>query len=139
MKSDPVLVQFDYDENYATVVDLICFNLGIDSGKYFRNNTDAEKYLLILKKSNQFPDIALISSYLGKNSLDGKNLADKIKQISPKTKIIAYTADDEADWGDYLAIKSSDGQEHSLIAILSKLTGKEFNFDNSKTSKASSH
>ena len=80
----------------------------------------------------------MISSYLGKSSLDGKSLAEKIRKISPDTKIIAYTADDEADWGDFLAIKSSDGQEHSLIAILSKLTGKEFNFDNSKLKTASS-
>ncbi len=138
MKKDQVLVQFDFDENYATVVDLICFNLGIDSGKYFRNNADAEKYLMIMSREKNYPDIALISSYLGKGSQDGRNLAEKLRQISPNTKIIAYTADDEADWGDYLAIKSSDGQEHSLIAILSKLTGKEFNFDNSKLKTASS-
>jgi hypothetical protein len=138
MKKDPVLVQFDFDENYATVVDLICFNLDINSGKYFRNNTDAEKYLSIISKEKNYPDIVLISSYLGKSSLDGKTLAEKIKKLSPDTIVIAYTADDEADWGDFLAIKSSDGQEHSLIAILSKLTGKEFNFDNSKLKTASS-
>ena len=132
MKKDPVLVQFDFDENYATVVDLICYNLGINSGKYFNNNADAEKYLMIVNKDKDFPDIALISSYLGKTHEDGQILAKKLKEISPKTVVIAYTADDEAKWGDHLAIKSSDGQEHSLIAILSKLTDKEFNFDNSK-------
>ena len=133
MAKDKILVQFDFDENYGTVVDLICFNLGIDSGKYFKTFKDANAYLMIINKSKDFPDIAIIAGYLGRGSTDGEELAKKFREISPKTKIIAYTADDEAKWGDYLAIKSSDGQENSLIGILAKLTGKEFNFDNSKT------
>jgi hypothetical protein len=132
MAQDKVLVQFDFDENYATVVDLICFNLGVDSGKYFRTLKDANAYLMIISRSKEFPDIAIISSYLGRSSSDGEELAKRLREVSPKTKIIAYTADDEAKWGDFLAIKSSDGQENSLIAILAKLTGKDFNFDNSK-------
>ena len=132
MISDPKIVQFDSDENYATVVDLVCFNLGINSGKYFNNLKDAQTYLNIIQKSKEFPDIALISNYLGKSSLDGQDLAKNLKQISPKTIIIAYTADEEATWGDELALKSTDGVEHSLIAILSKITGKEFKFDNAK-------
>lgn len=132
MKS-PVLVQFDHDDNYATVVDLICYNMGIDSGKYFNNVKDAEKYLMIMEKEKAFPDIAIISSYLGKSSHDGESLAKKIKEISPNTVVIAYTVDDEANWGDYLALKSSDGNDKSLIAILQKLTKASFNYDNSKT------
>jgi len=133
MKKDPVIVQFDYDENYATVVDLICFNLGIDSGKYFRTLKDANTYLMLIEKSKEFPDIALITNYLGRGSTDGEEIAKKLKEISPKTIIIAYTEDDEADWGDHLALKSSDGDDKSLIALLEKLTKTSFNYDNSQS------
>lgn len=129
---DPVIVQFDHDENYATVFDLICFNLGIDSGKYFKNIKEAQTYISILQKDKQFPDIAVIASYLGKNITDGELLAKRIKELSPKTIIIAYTEDDEAKWGDYLALKSGDDKDSNLIDILTKLTGKEFKFDNAK-------
>ncbi len=129
---DPVIVQFDHDENYATVFDLICFNLGVDSGKYFKNIKEAKSYLDILQKEKDYPDIAVIASYLGRDINDGELLAKKIREISPKTKIIAYTEDDEAKWGDYIAMKSGDDKDGNMVEILSKLTGKEFKFDNAK-------
>jgi len=132
MENHTVIVQFDYDENYATVVDLICFNLGVDSGKYFRTIKDAHTYLTMIDKSKEFPDIAIITNYLGRSSIDGEEVAKKLKIISPDTTVIAYTEDDEADWGDHLALKSGDGEDKSLITLLEKLTKTTFNYDNSK-------
>ena len=129
MPKDPVIVQFDFDDNYSTVVDLIFYNIGLSRSFFGRTYSEAEKYISQLSSTKKYPDIALVATYLGKGSMDGQEIAKKLKEASPKTTIIAYTADDEAKWGDYLALKSSD--ETTLIKVLEKLTGKSFNYDNS--------
>lgn len=133
MKDVITIVQFDSDENYATIVDLICFNLKLDSGKYFRSVKEANMYISMISKTKEFPNIAIISNYLGTSRSDGEEIAKKLRELNPSIKIIAYTVDDETAWGDYLALKSKEDKEHDIIDILSKLTGKEFNFDNSKS------
>ena len=132
MTQDLSIVQLDFDDNYATVVDLIFYNLGLSRAYFAKSYAQAEKYINEVSRTKAYPDIVLVDSYLGRGSSDGESIARKLKDLNAKTTIIAYTADDEAKWGDYLALKSGDGEDSDLIKILEKLTGKAFNYDNAK-------
>lgn len=131
-KKQPIIIQFESDDNYITVVDLVLFNMGLERTKYALGIDESRKLLEEINTKKLNPDIALVASYLGKGIDDGAKLTKRLKEYSPNVKVIAYTEDDEAKWGDYLSLKSTDAEETSLIAILEKLTGTGFNFDNSK-------
>ena len=129
---NPVILQFDDDDNYFTVVDLIGYNMDFKVTAHAQTIDATRKIIAQIESKQIKPDIAIISNFLGNNFDDGGKLAKKLREIAPKIKIIAYVTDLEIDWGDFIAQKGSREQEKTLIAILEKLTGKTFVISNIK-------
>ncbi len=129
---NPVILQFDDDDNYFTVVELIGYNMDFKIAARGQSIESTRKIISQIETKQLKPDIAIISNYLGNNFEDGGKLAKKLREIAPGIKIVAYVADPEINWGDYLAIKGSREQEKTLIAILEKITGKTFVISNVK-------
>ncbi|MFQ5493637.1 MAG: hypothetical protein ACE5DX_05780 [Candidatus Dojkabacteria bacterium] len=127
----PVIIQFEADDNYVTVVDLIAFNMGLEINAVASSVKQAKALFEQIESGKLKPEIVIVSSFLQKNHLDGKQVAEKIRQLSPKAKIIAYSVIPDTDWGDYLAIKSGKDTNKTLVQILVDLTGNDFNMDNS--------
>ena len=129
---NPVILQFDEDDSYLMVVDIICFNLGLTLGPKATSIEESRKIVRDIENKVIKPDIAIIANYLGYDFTDGEKLAVKLREIAPGIKIIAYSTDAETSWGDYLAIKSGLDQSKSLVQILCEITGKEFKGSNIK-------
>lgn len=132
MKEDPCIIQFDDDDNYFTVTEIIFFNMGLAVAARGQDIAGTRKIISRIESKELKPDIAIISSYLGNNFEDGGKLAKKLREVVPGIKIIAYVTDPETNWGDYLAIKSGNDQTNSLIKIIEEVTGKKFNTSNIK-------
>ena len=129
---NPVIIQFDEDDSYFMVVEMICFNLGLEVGPKAQSIEESRKIVRDIEDKKLKPDIAIVANYLGYDFSDGEKLATKLKEIAPEMKIIAYSTDKETNWGDYLAVKSGLDQSKSLVQILCELTGKEFKTSNIK-------
>jgi hypothetical protein len=132
---NPVIIQFDEDDSYFMVVEMICFNLGLTLQKTASSIDGARAIIKEIEAKKIKPDIAIIASYLGYDFSDGEKLAVKLKEIAPEIKIIAYSTDPETNWGDFLAVKSGLDQSKSLVNILCEITGKEFKASNIKESE----
>lgn len=132
MKDKFCILQFDDDDNYFAVTEIIFFNMGLEMTARAQTIAETREIIAQIEAKKIKPDIAIVSNYLGNNFEDGRKLTKKLKEISPETKIIAYVVDSETDWGDHLAIKSSTDANKSLISILSELTGKQFISSNIK-------
>jgi len=129
-KESPVIVQFDADENYLTVADLICFNIGLDIAANASTIDAAKKIITRIENKELKPDIAIISSVIQNSFNEGEKLAKKLREVVPGIKIIAYTEIDDEKFGDELAIKSGTNTEVTLISALNKLTKKNFKASN---------
>jgi len=126
----PVIIQIDDDENYLTVGEIICFNMGLTIRVTARNVNEAKAIISQIEQKKLKPDIAIISSFIEVDIDDGMKLAKKLRELVPSIKIIAYTTDKDTTWGDALAEKTTRDSSKSLIAALEKFTNKPFNFNN---------
>lgn len=137
MNNNPCILQFDDDDNYFTITEVIFFDMGLEMAARGQNIAETRKIIADIEAKKLKPDIAIVTDYLGNDFEDGRKLAKKLKEIAPEVKIIAYVVDPETDWGDYLAIKSGNDQNKSLIKVLEELTGKKFVTSNLKDSEGS--
>lgn len=125
------IIQFDEDENYFTVAELICFNMGLEIAATAKTVAQSKKLFEEIQKGNLKPDIAIVNSFLERDHRDGSFVAKKLRELVPDIKIIGFTIIPDEDWADMLAIKSNKDNEKTLIKALAELTGKEFHFENS--------
>lgn len=135
MNKEPVIIQFDEDESFFTVVDLICFNMELKLTARAKNIEQARHLVKQIETKELKPDIAIISDYLGNSFEDGILLTKKIKSLNPQIKVIAYVTDPETQWGDIVAIKGSKSADRTLTMALTELTGKTFKASNIKESQ----
>ena len=124
--NDPIILQFDDDDSYFTVAEIICFNMGLKITATARDIASTRNLIASIEAKKLNPNIAIISDYLGNNYDDGRKLAKKLREIAPELKIIAYVTDPDTDWGDFLAIKSGKDANTTLLRLLEELTGKKF-------------
>ena len=136
MHNEPVILQFDDDENFFTVTDLICFNMGLKLASTAKNIEQARGMIKQIESKQLNADIAIIANYLGNSFEDGSLLAKKLKLICPSIKIIAYVTDPETNWGDMVALKGSKNATQTLTMALSELTGKSFKLSNIESSQS---
>jgi len=130
MIKDPVIIQFDDDDSFFTVVELICFNMGLKMSATAKNIEQARAIVKRIETKQLNPDIAIISDYLGNSFQDGSILTKKLKSLNPNIKIISYVTDPETDWGDLLALKGSKSAEKTMTMALEELTGKRLKASN---------
>lgn len=135
MKENLCILQFDDDDNYFAVTEIIFFNMGLEMTARAQTIAETRDLISKIEAKKLKPDIAIVANYLGNNFEDGRKLSKKLKEIVPEVKIIAYVVDSETEWGDYIAIKSGTDAKNSLITILSELTGKQFTSSNIKDSE----
>jgi len=122
----PIILVFDDDENYSTVLEMVTYNMELEITEYARDIKESRNLIKKIESKSLKPDIAIISPLLGNNFEDGSKLAKKLREISPDIKIIAYTVDKEIEWGDYLAIKGTQDLSQSIISVLEEITKKKF-------------
>jgi len=127
---NPIIIQFDEDDSYFMVLDLICYNMGLQINSFASNIDQARNIIKRIESKEITPQIAVIADYLGNDFLDGEKLCKKLKEISPDIKVIAFVTDPEITWGDYKAIKSGKSQTETLVGIIEEITGKKFNTTN---------
>jgi hypothetical protein len=130
MNPQPVIIQVDDEENYLIIGDLVCYNMGLAIAAKAKNIIEAKEIIARVEAKRLKPDIAIITSMLEVDIDDGKKFAKKLRELVPGVKIIAYTHDPEANWGDKLAIKSSKDAKDSLISALEEYTQHKFKFTN---------
>lgn len=106
-KTSKIIIQFESEDFYQAVVNQILYTADIQVAAAARNKREAEQLLGKIIKGEIKPDLAIIDTLLEDNHTEGEKIAAKIKEVSPETKIIAYTIWDEAPWADYHAIKSN--------------------------------
>jgi len=128
--NNPIIIQVDEDENYLTVGEIICFNMGLNIAAKAKSINDAREIIARIQAKRLKPDIAIISSMIEVNLDDGLKLATKLREIVPDIKIIAYTTDEDAKWGDKLAVKTSKDSKETLIQALEDYTHHSFKFSN---------
>jgi hypothetical protein len=131
-KEKPVIIQFESDENYMTVADLICYNMGLEVAAKANSIQAARELIAKIEKKELNPDIAIVSSVIENNFSEGEKLAKKLREIAPELKIIAFTELEDEKFGDKLALKSGASLQDTLIAALHDLTGHDFNGSNVK-------
>ena len=127
---NPVIIQIDEDENYLTIGELICFNMGLTISAKAKSIIEAKEIITRIEAKRLKPDIAIISSMIELNLDDGMKLTKKLREIVPEIRIIAYTTDAEANWGDKLALKTSKDSKETLIRALEEYTKHSFKFSN---------
>jgi CheY-like chemotaxis protein len=123
LKKPEVIIQFDSEEFYRAVVDLILSDNGMGLTATASNKTQTEELLGKIKRGELKPDLAIIDSMLENTHEEGAKIAAALKSVAPDVKIIAYTIIPEQDWADYVAIKSNKDPNHTLIKGLEELYG----------------
>ena len=127
VKKDFCIIQFDPDDYYITVVDLILSVWGLKLCQYAKGYKSIAKIFENIK-SKKLPkiDIAIIESYIGRSEKDGFNIATKLREIFPDIRIIGYSTMSTSEWADYEAIKGLKDSQKKITDILAKLTGNEY-------------
>lgn len=121
---------FDGEENYHTVVDLVCFNMDLEIQEHSKSIASAKKIFEKIEKGTLKPDIAIVAGFLEKDHEDGEKIVKRLKELVPDIKIIAYSILDDADWGDIHALKTTQDMDSSIMHVLEQMTDKTFKTTN---------
>ncbi|MBP9758360.1 hypothetical protein KBD45_01585 [Candidatus Dojkabacteria bacterium] len=127
-KKDLVFVQFETDEFYQIVLDLVLLYFGIKPALKISNREALKQYINDLQKSQRKPDFVVLDTFIGINNEDGKQIAEKLRQVSPSTKIIGYSIMETNEWADFEVIKSSRDQSKTLVRMLETALNEKFNY-----------
>ena len=122
---NPVIVQFESDPFYKAALDLILFQAGIQLGPVANDIKSTKSILSKIKSGALKPDVAIVDTQIQNNHFEGEKIAKRIREFSPKTKVVAYSIMDDIEWADYVAIKSNLDQERTIITALSSALNTE--------------
>lgn len=128
--TSPVIIQFDTDDYYMTVVDLILSVWGIKTAKKIYSMDGADKLVSQIKSGQLKPDIAIVDSYMNRSEVDGENIARFLKTLLPNIKIVGFSTEETKKWADYEAIKGNKKDKTSIIEALTTLLNQEYQFSN---------
>lgn len=126
---NPTIIQFDTDEHYLTVTDLLLTSWDTKLAGKATDVVSATKLFEEIKTGKLKPDIAIIDAYMGKSEEDGENIAKKLREVLPNIKIISFSTF-ETKWGDKNPLKGLKDTNNTLVKSLSELIGEEFKFSN---------
>lgn len=126
MQKSPTIIQFEPDENYITIVDLIGYEMDFKVIRIARSVKKARKLFHDIEQGRVKPDIAIVSAYLSRNHKDGAEVATKLRELVPAIKIISYSVAPDIEWGDIHAIKSPKDNHQTITLALEELTGLKY-------------
>lgn len=133
--SNKVVVQFDPDDHYFTVTDLILSTWGMKLTDTAHNLGSATRIVSKIEKGKLKPDIAIIESYMTKSEQDGKKIAEKLKKLLPEITIVGFSTFETNEWADHEAIKGLKDSNKIITDILSDIIGKEYKLSNGVETK----
>lgn len=122
----PVIIQFESEEFYRAVVSQLLYTVDMELAATAKSKKDAEKLIGKIINKELTPTIAIVDSLLEDRHSEGEVIAKKIREVSPETKIIAYTILEDVEWADYVAIKSNRIPSKTIIRGLADLLKIEF-------------
>lgn len=131
-KNDFTIVQFDPDDFYITLVDLVIDKWGLKHGGGAHNLHTSEQLVEKIQRKEIIPDIAIVEAHMGKSEYDGQKIAEKLKELVPGIQIIGFSTYETAQWADVEAQKSLRDPEATIIRALSELTNLEYEISNVK-------
>lgn len=132
------IIQFESEDYYRSVVDLILTSAGQQIAAVARNLAETRQLAADIEAGKLKPDVAIIDTIIENHHGEGAQIAKKLKELVPGIKLIAYTImkDDGAiadpenpqrnpsnDWADYVAIKSNRVPGQTIIRGLDELFG----------------
>lgn len=123
------IVQFETDDFYQNVLDLVLYNF--DSEFIFlkvNNKEEAREMVKKIEKGEVKPDIAVVDTFIGINNDDGKKIAQKLREINPKVKIVGYSIMETSEWADTEIIKSHRDQTKTIVKAFEDLLDMEFKY-----------
>jgi len=129
-KKDLQIIQFDPDDFYITAIDLILTQLGLGLKGSAYDLETSKRLIDRITKKELLPNVAIIEAHMGKSEFDGEKIAQKLKELIPKIKIIGLSTYETKDWADIQAIKSLKNQEESIVKALEEITGETFEISN---------
>lgn len=124
------VVVVDRDGFYGITVDIILFNLGLEPAIKVDSFSNWQRFRDQAKVSGQ--SIILIGADFFESTEELTTAITQLREQSKAAKIVLTTADPKSvteltSQADVVALKSSRDQEKTLVAVLSELTGIEFN------------
>ncbi len=122
------IVHVDTDDFYLSVVDLILYNMGLDSTKKISNKNETRRFVKDLQAGKTHVDIIISDTYIGIDNEDGRKIAEKIREINSNIVVIGYSIMETGKWADHEAIKSLLDRDRSLIQILERVLERKFNY-----------
>lgn len=125
------IIQFDPDDFYITLVDLLLDQWGIQHAGSAHNLHTSKEIVSKIESGELKPDIAIIEAHMGKSEYDGQKIAEKLRELVPGIQIVGFSTYETAQWADFEAIKTLKDSEATIIKILSKITGLEYEITNS--------
>lgn len=120
------IVQFESEDFYRAVVEQLLYTVDMQISSVAKTKKDAEKLIGQIINQEIVPDLAIIDTILEHSHTEGEVIAKKLREISPKTKIIAYTIIPDVEWADYLALKSGKDAGRTVVKGISELLKIEF-------------
>lgn len=122
--SQPVIVQFESESYYIQVANMILYPFGFELKASAIGKDKAVNLLQRIGQKEIAPDIAIVETMIDASHDEGEKIAKKLREISPATKIVAYTTikDEEIPWADAVAVKFQRDPSRTLIEAL-KLAG----------------
>lgn len=124
-KEAPMVLQFETDDFYQFALDLVLYNMGLKPAEKIGKKVDVKKAIQDIESKKMQPDVVVVDSYMGISNEDGSKIAEKIRDISPSTKIIGYSIMD-TDWADFSIIKSQRDTDRTVVKVLEEALGRKF-------------
>lgn len=131
MIKDPIIIQFDPDDFYITLVDLVLDHWHISHAGSAFNLETATNLVQKIQQKEIKPNIAIVEAHMGKSEYDGQKIAEKLRELVPDIKIVGYSTYETKQWADMEAIKSLKDNSATIIKTLSEITGLEYEITNS--------
>jgi hypothetical protein len=130
MTTNEQIIMFDPDPHYKTVIDLILSTWDMELAGFAHDLNTSKELVAKIENKELKPIIAIVEAHMGKSEFDGKKIADKLREINPKIKILGYSTYETAEWADFEAIKSLRDTNKTVVDGITKFLKREYSLSN---------
>lgn len=109
------IVHFENDDFYQVVLDLALDWFNFEPSIKVSNKDEARTMIKQIEIGEIKPDYVFVDSYIGIDNEDGSKIAEKVRALSPSTKIVGYAIMETKPWADYEIIKSNRDNQKCLL------------------------